>query len=84
MNDDIHHIFHTENNQSLKEMGDTMNHVIFFEDNDLLLSQIRDVVPQEEEGIKLKGRKGKVLTVKNKYRNVYHVEVELMKKKQEG
>ena len=37
--------------------------VYFFENKNLLLSQVRKLVPAEGEDIKIKGRKGKVLNV---------------------
>ncbi|MED4531446.1 hypothetical protein [Metabacillus fastidiosus] len=51
----------------------------FFENNTLVLSQLVNNIPAVDENIKIKGRKGKVLSVKEADRNVIHVHVALEK-----
>ena len=53
--------------------------VVYFEKEDILLSQLLNEVPLEGQGIKIKGRKGKVLSVKNINEKKFHVQVELLK-----
>jgi hypothetical protein len=56
--------------------GDQMMVVIhYFEDKTLLLSQLVKQIPSIDENIKIKGRKGKVLSVKNAEGNHVHVHV---------
>ena len=47
----------------------------FFENNTLVLSQYLKSVPTVDENIKIKGRKGKVLSVKMVDENKYQVYV---------
>ncbi|QGQ46192.1 hypothetical protein [Metabacillus sediminilitoris] len=47
----------------------------YFEDKTLLLSQLVKQIPSIDENIKIKGRKGKVLSVKNVEGNHVHVYV---------
>jgi hypothetical protein len=56
--------------------------VHFFENKNLLLSQLLDRVPAENENIKIKGRKGTVASVSNVDEKTFHVQVilESMKK----
>jgi hypothetical protein len=51
--------------------------VYFFENKNLLLSQVRKLVPAEGEDIKIKGRKGKVLNVTSVDEKKIHVHVSL-------
>ncbi|MDG5789755.1 hypothetical protein QA612_20050 [Evansella sp. AB-P1] len=53
-----------------------MYHVNFYEKRDIVLSQLLKSVPAEGAGIKIKGRKGKVVSVENLHNNIVHVEVE--------
>lgn len=53
--------------------------VQFFENNSLVLSQLREHVPSVDENIKIKGRKGKVLSVKEINEKLIHVHVTLEK-----
>ncbi|MCP1145062.1 hypothetical protein [Lysinibacillus endophyticus] len=57
--------------------------VHFYEKNNLILSQLLNEVPLEGAAIKIKGRKGTVLSVTDVDGYRYHVAVELeVKKKQ--
>ena len=47
----------------------------YYENNTLVLSQFVKSIPSVEENIKIKGRKGKVLTVKMVDENKYQVQV---------
>lgn len=47
----------------------------FFENNTLVLSQLLNSIPSVDEDIKIKGRKGKVLGVKQIQENIFHVHV---------
>ncbi len=47
----------------------------FIENNTLVLSQLLRRIPSIDEDIKIKGRKGKVLNVKQMEGNLYHVHV---------
>ena len=47
----------------------------FYENNTLILSQLLKRIPSVDEDIKIKGRKGKVLTVKQIQENIFHVHV---------
>ena len=47
----------------------------FFENNTLVLSQLLNSIPSVNEDIKIKGRKGKVLSVKQIQENIFHVHV---------
>ncbi|MGE8077456.1 hypothetical protein [Peribacillus loiseleuriae] len=47
----------------------------FFENNTIVLSQLLKHIPSVDEDIKIKGRKGKVLSVKNIEENIVHVHV---------
>lgn len=47
----------------------------FFENNTLVLSQLLNSIPSVNEDIKIKGRKGKVLNVKQIQDNIFHVHV---------
>lgn len=49
--------------------------VHFLENKTVVLTQLRTEVPAIDENIKIKGRKGKVLSVKNIEDNVIHVNV---------
>lgn len=49
--------------------------VHFIENRTVVLTQLRDQVPPVNQDIKIKGRKGKVLTVKEMEENVVHVQV---------
>ncbi|WP_373558529.1 hypothetical protein [Bacillus sp. FJAT-45350] len=53
--------------------------VVYIEKRDILLSQLLDEVPAVGQGIKIKGRKGKVLDVERIKENTFHVQVELLK-----
>ncbi|WP_071394893.1 hypothetical protein [Bacillus tuaregi] len=53
--------------------------VHFYEKNNLVLSQCRQQIPAVDENIKIKGRKGKVLSVLEVKENVIHVQVEFEK-----
>ena len=50
--------------------------VHFIENNNVVLTQLANQVPTVNEDIKIKGRKGKVLSVKNIDQNVIHVQVQ--------
>ncbi|MFJ7975677.1 hypothetical protein JNUCC23_11435 [Peribacillus sp. JNUCC 23] len=56
----------------------------FFENNSIVLSQLLKHIPSVDEDIKIKGRKGKVLSVKKIEENIVHVHVifEQVKKNQ--
>ncbi|HZG70551.1 MAG TPA: hypothetical protein VEY51_03360 [Chondromyces sp.] len=59
--------------------------VRFFEKSSLVLSQLLNTVPAVDENIKIKGRKGKVLSMTEIKENLIHIEVvfeELPKKRQ--
>ena len=47
----------------------------FYEDNTVVLSQFLKSIPSVDESIKIKGRKGKVVTVKMVDENKYQVHV---------
>ncbi|MGG3466889.1 hypothetical protein ABES02_05025 [Neobacillus pocheonensis] len=49
--------------------------VHFLENKTVVLTQLRTDIPTIDENIKIKGRKGKVLNVKNIEDNVIHVYV---------
>ncbi|WP_342598182.1 hypothetical protein MHB48_11270 [Psychrobacillus sp. FSL H8-0483] len=51
----------------------------FFENNTRLLIQALRRIPSVEEELKIKGRKGKVISVKMMEENIYHVHVEFEK-----
>ncbi|MBM7607364.1 hypothetical protein JOD29_000601 [Lysinibacillus composti] len=53
--------------------------VTFFEKNTFYLSQLLKKVPQKDEAIKIKGRKGTVLNVEQIDEKNIHVRVELEK-----
>ena len=56
-----------------------MVNVIYFEKKDILLSQISNEEPSEGQGIKIKGRKGKILSVDSINEKTFHIQVELLK-----
>jgi hypothetical protein len=58
--------------------------IYYFENNSLVLSQLVKHIPSVDEDIKIKGRKGKVLSVKNIEENKFQVHVifEQVNKKQ--
>ncbi len=47
----------------------------FIENNTLVLSQLLRRIPSVDEDLRIKGRKGKVLNVKQIEGNLYHVHV---------
>ena len=47
----------------------------FFENKSLVLSQLLRHIPSVDENIKIKGRKGKILSVKKIEENLLHVHV---------
>ncbi|WP_445486901.1 hypothetical protein [Niallia sp. 03133] len=47
--------------------------VQFFENKSLVLSQLLKQIPTVDEEIKIKGRKGKILSVKEIKENLFHV-----------
>ncbi len=47
----------------------------FFENKSLVLSQLLRHIPSVDENIKIKGRKGKILSVKKIEENLFHVHV---------
>lgn len=51
----------------------------FFENKSLVLSQLVKDIPSVDENIKIKGRKGKVLSVKHIDEKLIHVNVEFEK-----
>ncbi|MCM3727009.1 hypothetical protein M3226_15090 [Neobacillus cucumis] len=53
--------------------------VHFFENKNLLLSQLLQRVPSVGEELKIKGRKGKVSSVTNVEQNKFHVQVVIEK-----
>lgn len=53
--------------------------VHFYEKNNLVLSQCRQQIPAVDENIKIKGRKGKVMSVREIKENVVHVYIEFEK-----
>jgi len=55
--------------------------VHFFENKNLLLSQLLQRVPDVGEELKIKGRKGKVSSVTNVEENKFHVQVVIEKEK---
>ncbi len=54
--------------------------VHFIEENKVLLCQLLNNIPLEHDPIKIKGRKGKVISIKNTEENIVHVHVSLEKK----
>jgi hypothetical protein len=65
------------------EWSDLKVYVIhFFEDSTLHLVQLVNNIPSVDENIKIKGRKGKVLSVKTIEENKVHVNVLFEKVKQ--
>lgn len=61
-----------------------MVNVNFYEKGDLVLSQILKTVPEEGAGIKLKGRKGIIKSVETTDKNIVHVQVETIVKKEDS
>jgi hypothetical protein len=53
--------------------------VYFFENNTLILSQFLKYIPSVDTDIKIKGRKGKVFSVKMVEENRFHVHVNFEK-----
>ena len=53
--------------------------VHFFENNTVVLTQLLRNIPSADGNIKIKGRKGKVLSVKKMEKNIVHVYVEFEK-----
>lgn len=51
----------------------------YFEKNTAVLSQLLLRIPEVDENIKIKGRKGKVVTVNQIEDNKYHIQVVLEK-----
>lgn len=49
--------------------------VHFFENNSVVLSQFLNHLPSVDENIKIKGRKGKVVSVQEIEENKFHVQV---------
>lgn len=49
--------------------------VHFYENNNNLLIQLLTQIPSVEQEIKIKGRKGKIISVKNVEENVVHANV---------
>lgn len=49
--------------------------VHFLENNSIVLSQLLKNIPSVDENIKIKGKKGKVVSVKNINENTIHVNV---------
>jgi hypothetical protein len=62
-------------NTTLKGGDQKMVVIHYFEDKTLLLSQLVKQIPSIDENIKIKGRKGKVLSVNNVEGNHVHVHV---------
>lgn len=56
-----------------------MNAIHYFEKNISVLSQCLQRIPEVDESIKIKGRKGKVVNVIQIEENKYHVQVVLEK-----
>lgn len=56
--------------------------VHFLENNTVVLSQLRSTVPSVDEPVKIKGRKGTVLSVKQKDENAVQVHIVFEKVKQ--
>lgn len=50
-------------------------HVHFFENNTLVLSQLLKSIPSVDGDIKIKGRKGKVVSVKQINDHIIHVQI---------
>lgn len=50
--------------------------VHFIENNQVVLTHLANKVPSVNEDVKIKGRKGKVVNVKNIQENVIHVQIE--------
>lgn len=57
-----------------------MKIVHFIEENTVVLCQLLNQLPSENDAIKIKGRKGKVLTVKNVENHILQVYVSLEKR----
>lgn len=57
-----------------------MNVVYFVEDNSVVLSQLLENIPTENEPVKIKGRKGKVIGSRTTEDNITFVYVSLEKK----
>jgi hypothetical protein len=53
--------------------------VYFYENRVLVLSQLLKQLPSVDENIKIKGRKGKVLSVTHKEENIVHINIEYEK-----
>lgn len=51
----------------------------FIENNSVLLTQLLAQLPSVSEDIKIKGKKGKIISVKNIEKNTFHVQVEIEK-----
>ncbi len=51
--------------------------VHFYEKNNLLLSQLLNQVPSLNSEIKIKGRKGKIVSINEVAENKFHIQVEL-------
>ncbi|RTQ96103.1 hypothetical protein [Lysinibacillus telephonicus] len=51
--------------------------VHFYEKNNLLLSQLLNQVPSINSEIKIKGRKGKIVSITEIDENKFHIQVEL-------
>lgn len=60
-----------------------MVNVNFYEKEELILSQLLKNVPEEGAGVKIKGRKGKIIGVERTGRNSVNVQVELIAKNAE-
>ncbi|WP_216829761.1 hypothetical protein [Alkalihalobacterium elongatum] len=57
-----------------------MYNIHFYEKRNLLLSQLLTSVPSVDGAVKIKGRKGKVMSVNSISENIYHVEITLENK----
>ena len=51
----------------------------YFENRTVVLSQLRNEIPSIDQDIKIKGKKGKILSVIQAKENTYHVYVQLEK-----
>lgn len=53
--------------------------IYFYENKSRILNQALRRIPSVDEELKIKGRKGKVITVQKMEENIYHVHVEFEK-----
>jgi len=62
-----------------KKGGIDMYVVHFYEKNTIVLTQALNAIPAVEQDLRIKGRKGKVVSIENPQENTIHVFVEFEK-----